>query len=89
MAGLSAGTSIVLRANLGSKLLIVTPGIRPGANISDNSDDQKRIVSAREAIAEGADYIVVGRPISKAVDPLVVITLLEEGIRAGLEQRNE
>ena len=85
-SGLEAGR---LRANLGSRLLIVTPGIRPGANISDNSDDQKRIVSAREAIAEGADYIVVGRPISKAVDPLAVITSLEEGIRDGLEQRNE
>jgi orotidine-5'-phosphate decarboxylase len=85
-SGLEAGR---LRASLGNRLLIVTPGIRPGVNISDNSDDQKRIVTARQAIAEGADYVVVGRPISKAVDPLVVITSLQEGIRAGLEQRNE
>jgi orotidine-5'-phosphate decarboxylase len=85
-SGLEAGR---LRASLGNRLLIVTPGIRPGVNISDNSDDQKRIVTARQAIAEGADYVVVGRPISRAVDPLVVITSLQEGIRAGLEQRNE
>ena len=84
-SGLEAGR---LRTSLGSKLLIVTPGIRPGANISDNSDDQKRIVTARQAVAEGADYVVVGRPISKAVDPLVVITSLQDGIRAGLELRN-
>lgn len=85
-SGLEVGR---LRAGLGNKLLIVTPGIRPGANISDTSDDQKRIVTARQAIAEGADYVVVGRPISKAVDPLVVITALQEGISSGLEQRNE
>jgi len=73
-----------LRDKLGPKLLIVTPGIRPGANIYDQQDDQQRIVTARQAIADGADYLVVGRPISKAVDPIGVIASLQEEIKKGL-----
>jgi orotidine-5'-phosphate decarboxylase len=74
---------------LGDKLLIVTPGIRPGANVSDNDDDQKRVVTANQAIVNGADYVVVGRPISKADDPLAVITAMQEGIREGLAERED
>lgn len=73
-----------LRDRLGSKLLIVTPGIRPGANILNRQDDQQRIITARQAIVDGADYIVVGRPISKAADPIGVITSLQEEIKQGL-----
>jgi len=69
-----------LRQQLGEKLLIVTPGIRPGANIAAD-DDQKRVMSAGQAIAAGADYVVVGRPISKADDPGQVIEALQEEIR--------
>ena len=80
----SSGLEVArLRENLGDKLMIVTPGIRPGANVCDNSDDQKRIVTAREAIVSGVDYVVVGRPITKAVDPLSVITNLQQGITDG------
>ena len=46
---------------------MVTPGIRPVDNVS--VDDQKRTVDVEEAFQNGADYIVVGRPISKADDP--------------------
>ena len=73
-----------LRDGLGEKLLLVTPGIRPGANIYDQKDDQQRIVTARQAIIDGADYLVVGRPISKAADPIGVITSLQDEIRQGL-----
>ena len=73
-----------LREKLGSKLLIVTPGIRPGANIYDQQDDQQRIITARKAIADGADYLVVGRPITKASEPIKVINMLQEEIRQGL-----
>ena len=73
-----------LRDRLGEKLLIVTPGIRPGSNIEESSDDQQRIITARGAIAGGADYLVVGRPISKAVDPVAVISALQEEIKQGL-----
>ena len=74
-----------LRDRLGVKLLIVTPGIRPGANIYDQQDDQQRIVTARQAIADGADYLVVGRPITKAAEPIEVINMLQDEIRQGLE----
>lgn len=56
-----------LRRELGDRLLVVTPGIRPVANRP--SDDQKRTVDVAQAFANGADYIVVGRPIRQAPDP--------------------
>lgn len=73
-----------LRDNLGPKLFIVTPGIRPGANIYEPMDDQQRIITARQAIADGADYLVVGRPVTKAADPLKIIGLLQAEIQQGL-----
>ncbi len=54
-----------LREALGDRFLIVTPGIRPVSN----DDDQKRVVTVREAFENGADFIVVGRPIRDAEDP--------------------
>jgi orotidine-5'-phosphate decarboxylase len=56
-----------LRESLGEKMLIVTPGIRPVENRP--ADDQKRVVDVEQAIRNGADYIVVGRPIRNAPDP--------------------
>lgn len=56
-----------LREHLGEKFLIVTPGIRPVSNTV--VDDQKRTVDVRQAFLNGADYIVVGRPIKEAADP--------------------
>ena len=55
-----------LRAALGPDLLTVCPGIRPAGSVGD---DQKRTVDVPTAFAEGADYIVVGRPIRNAADP--------------------
>ena len=54
-----------LRRNFGDKFLIVTPGIRPVENV----DDQKRTVDVEVAFKNGADYIVVGRPIRSAANP--------------------
>src|SRR5207237_10564564 len=51
-----------IRATLGDKLFIVTPGIRP---IGSPSQDQKRAVTPREAVLAGADYLVVGCPITR------------------------
>jgi orotidine-5'-phosphate decarboxylase len=69
-----------MRTELGEKLLIVTPGIRPGANVSDGSDDQKRIVTAGMAIKNGASHVVVGRPITRAEDPISVIEQMQHDI---------
>lgn len=63
-SGLEAGR---IRSELGPKLMIVSPGIRPVENRP--ADDQKRTIDAAEAFRRGADYIVVGRPIKQAADP--------------------
>jgi len=57
-----------LREDLGNRLLIVSPGIRPVDN-QLIKDDQKRIVDLEQAFLNGADYVVVGRPIRNAPDP--------------------
>ncbi|HEX7052569.1 MAG TPA: orotidine-5'-phosphate decarboxylase [Burkholderiales bacterium] len=56
-----------LKREFRDRLLVVTPGIRPVDNRS--ADDQKRTVDVAQAFANGADYIVVGRPIRQAADP--------------------
>jgi len=66
----------LIRAELGDRILVVTPGIRPVENRP--ADDQKRIVDVAQAFTNGADYIVVGRPIRQAVDPRAAA----EGIQA-------
>ncbi|MBU1720594.1 MAG: orotidine 5'-phosphate decarboxylase, partial [Bacteroidetes bacterium] len=73
-----------LRKDLDEKLLLVTPGIRPGANSNDNTDDQTRIITAQRAIQSGVDHVVVGRPISKAADPIAVIESMQKEIEEGL-----
>ncbi len=56
----------IIRSNLGKNFLIVTPGIRFG---EDKKDDQKRTVDIKTAFAKGADYVVVGRPITLSSNP--------------------
>ncbi|MHC1729124.1 MAG: orotidine-5'-phosphate decarboxylase [Syntrophobacteraceae bacterium] len=73
-----------LRENLGNNFLIVTPGIRPGANVTIEQDDQQRITTAGEAIRNGADYVVVGRPISTAKDPIAVVETMQREIEKAL-----
>lgn len=73
-----------LRESLGDKFLIVTPGIRPGTNDVIKDDDQKRIASAYDAIRNGADHVVVGRPIRNAKDPVAVVKALQEEIASAL-----
>lgn len=67
-----------VRKACGKRFLIVTPGIRParpgsagrGGPASTKREDQKRIATPKKAVGDGADYIVVGRPITRAGDPL-------------------
>ncbi len=65
-----------LRSELGDNFLIVTPGIRP----VENKDDQKRTVDIKTAFKNGADYIVVGRPILQDKNPAKKAELFQEEI---------
>ncbi len=73
-----------LRSELGGDCLIITPGIRP-AGTDAGRDDQKRTMTAAQAIRAGADYIVVGRPIRDAADPIPIIEAMQEEIAATLQ----
>ena len=67
-----------LKAAFGNRLLVVTPGIRPAA--ARPADDQKRTVDVAQAFANGADYIVVGRPVHKAADPRAAARAIQDTI---------
>ena len=65
-----------VRKKVGKKFLIVTPGIR----IKNVYDDQKRVMTPKEAIDLGADYLVIGRPIIKASNPLKILKTINNSI---------
>lgn len=69
----------MIRRELGGKIIVVTPGIRPVDNVS--VDDQKRTVDVAQAFSNGADYIVVGRPIRNAPDPKATADAIQSTIR--------
>jgi orotidine-5'-phosphate decarboxylase len=68
----------MLREQLGPRLMVVTPGIRPVDNRP--IDDQKRVVTVEQAFEFGADYIVVGRPIRDAADPRAAAESIQASI---------
>ena len=73
-----------VRAVVGPSMAIVTPGIRlPG----DTAGDQARVATPEQAIAAGADYLVVGRPVTAADDPARAAELFVRAIEAGLAKR--
>jgi len=77
----SSGLEVALiRAELEAKLLVITPGIRPVENRVE--DDQKRVVSVEQAFKNGADYIVVGRPIRDAQSPKAMAEKVQQQIAA-------
>lgn len=78
----SGREAAMLREQVDRRLLIVTPGIRPVANREE--DDQKRVLSPAEAIAAGADYLVVGRPIRDASDPGAAAVAIAKEIEAAV-----
>lgn len=69
----SAREAATLRRELGPEFLLVTPGIRPSGSAAD---DQRRILTPLQALQAGADYLVVGRPITQAADPLAALRLV-------------
>lgn len=77
----SSGLEVnLLRAGVDDRLIVVTPGIRPVENRP--ADDQKRVVGVDEAFSNGADYIVVGRPIRDATDPRAAAESIQATIAA-------
>jgi len=69
----------LIREACGPDFLIVTPGVRPAFA---SADDQKRIMTPAAAVAEGADYLVIGRPISAAADPAQAADMIVAEIMA-------
>lgn len=67
-----------LRQRFAKPFALVTPGIRP---VGAAADDQRRTLTPAEAIARGADYLVIGRPVTRAADPQAALAGIDEEIR--------
>ena len=67
----SAHEAAPLRTALGEEFVLVTPGIR--LDVAGNQDDQRRIMTPAQALAAGSSYLVMGRPITQAADPVAVL----------------
>lgn len=74
----SAMETALLRRHCGSKFSLVTPGIRP---LDASLDDQSRVMTPEEALMAGSSYLVIGRPITRAVDPLQALLDINSQIR--------
>ena len=72
-----------IRAACGRRFVIVTPGIRPQGG---KRDDQRRVMTPAEALSAGVDYIVVGRPITEAQDPLSAAREIVAEMARGAEE---
>ena len=68
----------MIKENFGSEFITVTPGIRPAEGMG--KDDQQRVVTPGQAVKNGADYLVIGRPIRDAKDPKAAARKISEEI---------
>jgi len=66
-----------VRTELGRAFKLVTPGIRPTGS---SGDDQARIITPQAAVANGADYLVIGRPITQAPDPVAALAAINASL---------
>jgi orotidine-5'-phosphate decarboxylase len=76
----SAQEAPLIRKAAGEDFILVTPGIRLQ---DDSKDDQARIVTPMEAVRLGANYVVIGRPITQAADPAATLASIRESLDAG------
>ncbi len=76
----SAQEAALLRRECGQEFCLVTPGIRPA---DAAADDQSRVMTPRAALAAGASYLVIGRPITRAADPSLALQSISKDIRNG------
>lgn len=75
----SAQEADALRHALGPGFLLVTPGIRPAGSALD---DQKRVMTPQQAMQAGVDYMVIGRPVRQAADPVAMLQEINRSIEA-------
>ncbi len=75
-----------VRAAMGPAFLLVTPGVRPAGA---DQGDQKRVMTPAEALAAGADYLVIGRPITGAPDPAAALAAIEQQLTGPASYRME
>jgi len=75
----SSRETAVLRERLGPDFTLVTPGIRPAGS---QQDDQRRVMTPQEAISSGASYLVIGRPVTQADDPVSVLRTINSELAA-------
>ncbi len=80
----SAAEASVLRHDQGHDFCLVTPGIRPAGT---THHDQQRVRTPQQAIANGSDYLVIGRPITQAEEPLEALSAINASISTALPER--
>ena len=71
----------IVRKEVGNKMILVVPGIRPEKKSLSSKDDQKRTLTPKEAINLGADFLVIGRPIIQSKNPLETIKKINQSIQ--------
>jgi len=71
----------IVRKEVGKKMILVVPGIRPEKTLHNKNDDQKRILTPKKAIELGADYLVIGRPIIESKNPLETLKKINQSIQ--------
>ncbi len=71
----------IVRKEVGKKMILVVPGIRPENTLPNKNDDQKRILTPKKAIQLGADYLVIGRPIIESNNPLETLKKINQSIQ--------
>lgn len=81
----SAREVSLIKEKLGSKFITVTPGIRPAGS---DVGDQKRIMTPVDAIKAGSDYLVIGRPVTRATDPCAVLKSINKEIYQVMAERD-